>query len=184
MTLDEFYKLNKDECYIRIKDECRSQAKRRFCCGVVFSLLMTDCIMFIVIRKPEEFQSYTNNFYICLLSVFCVAAVWFAVNNLRFLRRVDNLSAPKHLFHEYEKTVNNNRYAYYLSALGCIVSFYPGIMYNFKNCDLLWALVDLTFNVAVIALWIYSFFKLELWEFKTRRDEEIIDRLEYLVEKK
>ena len=184
MTLDEFYKLGKNECFERIKQESRSQVKRRLCFGVVISLLIIAVMAFIVIVKPEEFESYTNNFYICILSVFCIAAVWFVVNNLRFLRIVDTLGAPKHLLYEYERTVKNNRYACYLFVLGCIGSFYPDISYNFKYLDLNWALMDLTFNVAVIGLWIYFYFKIESGNYQTRRDEEIIDRLQDLINMK
>ena len=182
MTLDEFYKLSKDECFERIKSESRSQAKLRLCIGVVLSLIMLACIIFIVIKQPQEFESYTNNFYICLLSIFFLAAVWFAVNNFRLLRLVDTLGTPQHLLHWYEKTIKNNRYAYHLAVLGCIVSFYPEISYNFKYFNLIWTSVDLMFKIAIVALWIYSYYKVELWKYKTRRDEEIIDRLQDLLD--
>ena len=184
MTLDEFYNLSRDECFERIKGESRSQAKLRLCYGVALSLLLIACIVFIVIREPQEYEGYTNNFYICLLSILCIATAWFAVNNFRFLKVVDTLGAPKPLLHEYEKTMNNKRYAYYLFILGGIVSFYPEILYNFKYLDLNWTLLDLTFKVALIALWIYSFIVYEKRDYKTRRDEEIIDRLQDLIDKK
>ena len=130
MTLDEFYNLSPDECFERIKQESQSQAKRRVCFGTVISLLIIAVMVFIVMMKPEEFESYTNSFYICLLSIFCIATAWFAVNNLRFLRLVETIVAPKTLLHEYEKTVKNNRYAFYMLILGGIVSFYPDVNIN------------------------------------------------------
>lgn len=183
MTLDEFYNLSKDECFERIKAESRSQAKRRLCCGVVFSLLMIAGIVFIVIWKPQEFEYYTNNFYICLLCVFCIAAVWFAVNNLRFFRLVDTLGTPEQLLHKYQKTLSKNHYAFYLFVLGGIASVYPSIMYDYKYSGLNWFLVYWTMEFMVIAFWIYSFFKIDK-TITTRRDEEIIDRLEDLIDSK
>lgn len=185
MTLDEFYSLSKEECFERLKAESRAQAKQRLCGGVVITLLILAAITYIVLCKPEEFEYYTNSFYICLLSVLGIAAVWFAVNNLRFLLLVDSLDAPKHLLHWYDKMIKNNRNALCLLVLVLIISFYPGVAYHFKYFDLIWTLTDLTFKVALVALWIYLFFKFELsWGYKTRRDEEIIDRLQDLIDMK
>lgn len=184
MTLDDFYILSKDECFERLKGECRTEAKRRLCVSLVCLLILIALIIYIVICKPKEFEYYTNAFYICLLSVLCIAAGWYTLNNLRFLRLVDSLDAPRHLLHWYEKTINDNRKASHLFILGCIGSFYPDIAYNFKFLDLTWALMDLTFNAAIIGLWIYFYFKFEFWNFKSRRDEEIIDRLQDLIDKK
>lgn len=185
MTLDEFYSLSKEECFERLKDESRAQAKQRLCGGVVITLLILATITYIVLSKPQEFEYYTNTFYICLLSILCIAAVWFTANNLRFLRLIDSLEAPKHLLHWYEKMIKNNRNASCLLLLGGIISFYPEVAYHFKYCDLIWTLTDLTFKVALLALWIYLYFKVQLWwGYKTRRDEEITDRLQDLIDMK
>lgn len=185
MTLDELYSLSKQECFKRLKDESRAQAKQRLCGGVVITLLILAVITYIVLSKPQEFEFYTNTFYICLLSVLCIAGVWFAVNNLWFLRLVDTLDAPKHLLHWYEKMIKNNRNASFLLVLVLIISFYPEVAYHFKYFDLIWTLTDLTFKVALVALWIYLYFKVELcWGYKTRRDEEITDRLQDLIDMK
>lgn len=184
MTLEEFYKLSKEESFERIKDESRSQAKRRLCGSLICLLIFMISIICIVIWRPQEFEYYTNNFYICLLSVFCIAAGWYAVNNLRFLRLVDTLGTPEHVLQCYEKTINNNRKAGYLFLLGCIGSFYPDIAYNFKYLDLTWTLMELTLTVAIIGLWVYLYFKFEFWVYKTRRDEEITDRLQDLIDMK
>lgn len=185
MTLDEFYNLSKEECFERIKGESRSQAKQRLCVGVVITLLMLAIIIYIVLCKPQEFEYYTNAFNICLLSVFCIAALWFSFNNLWFLWRLDSLDAPKDLLYRYEKVLKNNRNALFLLLLGCIVSCYPDVAYHFKYLDLVSALVDLLFRVAWIVLCIYLYFKVDMWWcYRTRRDEEITDRLQDLINNK
>ena len=185
MTLDEFYSLSKEECFERLKDESRAQAKQRLCGGVVILLLILAVITYIVVSKPQEFEFYTNAFYICLLSVLCFADVWFTVNNLRFLLLVDSLDIPKHLLHWYENMIKNNRNASFLLVLVLIISFYPEVAYHFKYFDLIWTLTNLTFKVALVALLIYAYFKVELWRgYKTRRDEEITDRLQDLIDMK
>ena len=182
MTLDEFYNLSKDECFERIKDECRTQAKRKLCGSLICLLILIAIIIYFVRWKPEEFEFYTNTFYICLLSIFCLAAGLYAVNNLRFLRMVDSLCAPKHLLHWYEQTLNNNRKVAWLGVLGYIISLYPGIAYNIKHSDWLWTVFELTLDVAITAFWVYVYLK-GYMERKSRRDEEIIDRLQDLIDR-
>ncbi len=183
MTLDEFYNLSKDESFERIKGECRTQAKRRLCGSLICLLLLIVLIVCIVILKPQEFEYYTNTFYICMLSVFCLAAGWFAVDNYRLLYRVDSLDTPEQLLHWYEKTINNKRKVGWLIALGCISAFYPEVAYNIKYFDWIRISLDLTFKVAIIVFWLYAYYKGYL-EDKSRRDEDIIDRLEDLIDRK
>ena len=115
MKLDEFYNLSRDECIVRIKGECRSQAKQRLYFGAIVSLIIIGILIFLMIKpnRPHIILS-------CQLALFCVAAAWQAVNNYRLLRLVDSLDAPEHLLYWYEKSIKNNRNAYYLGMLGLI----------------------------------------------------------------
>ena len=61
----------------------------------------------------------------------------------------------------------------------------PSLWFDITHLDLIWILTRLMIVVAVIALLIYSYFNNDImWGYMTRRDEEIFDRLEDLVEKK
>ena len=179
MTLDEFYSLSKRECFEKLLDESRSQAKRRLCISLIFMLIFIALIIWIVIYKPQGYEYYT----ICQFAVFCLGAGWIAVNNFRLLRRLDSLDTPEQLLYWYEKTIKNNHKASFLIILGLIGSFYPDIAYNIKYFNWNWILVELTANVAIIVFLLYIYFK-GYQNDRTRRDEEIVDRLEELVKKK
>ena len=182
MTLDEFYSLSTKECFERIKDESRSQAKQRLCGGVIILLLALAAIAYIVIRKPQEYEYYTNTFHICILSIFCVAALWFSINNLRFLLLEDRLDTPKDLLYRYELMVRNNRNALWVLMVAWPLMCYPDVAYHFKYLDLVSAIVFTVFQFAIVA---FLFFKCLLWqEYKTRRDEEITDLLQDLIDRK
>ena len=178
MTLDEFYELSREECILRIKDECRSQAKKRMLFGAIFLLWMA-ILIFLWIKLEQ-----VRILYVCQLSVFCIAAAWIAVNNFRLLHRVNSLDTPEQLLHLYEKTMNNNRRAYYLAMLGLIGNLVDPYAFIRSDWEWGWILVDLTILVATLAFLIYSYFKGDYLKYKTDRDEDIIMRLHDLIDMK
>ena len=177
MTLDELYNLSREESFERIKDESRSQAKWRLCASLICFLIFIATLISMKIWRYQELDRI-DTIYACLLLVYCFAAGWIAVNNLRFLKRVDSLDTPEQLLHCYEKTINHSRKA---AILAIIVSI--GDPYVFLHDDRLWVLLNVTITLAIIAFLIYTFFK-DYWAYKTRRDEEIIDRLQDLIDMK
>ena len=178
MTLDEFYELSREECILRIKDECRSQAKKRMLFGAIFLLWMT-ILIFLWIKLEQ-----VRILYVCQLSVFCIAAAWIAVNNFRLFHKVNSLDTPEQLLHRYEKTMNNNRRAYYLAMLGLIGNLVDPYAFIRSDWEWGWILVDLTILVATLAFLIYSYFKGDYLKYKTDRDEDIIMRLHDLIDMK
>ena len=178
MTLDEFYELSREECILRIKDECRSQAKKRMLFGAIFLLWMA-ILIFLWIKLEQ-----VRILYVCQLSVFCIAAAWIAVNNFRLLHNVNSLDTPEQLLHWYEMTMNNNRRAYYLAMLGLIGNLVDPYAFIRSDWEWGWILVDLTILVATLAFLIYSYFKGDYLKYKTDRDEDIIMRLHDLIDMK
>lgn len=181
MTLDEFYNLSKDECFVRIKAECRSQAKQRLRFDVILALF-TIAIIIVFAWKWLDHGRNVRILPFFQFSVLCLAAVWAAVSNYRCLQWVDNLNTPEHLLHWYEKTMNNNRNAYYLGTLALIFNVVDP--YAFDNHEWDWIWVDMTFVVLMLAFLIYSYFKGDYLKYKTDLDEEIIDRLHDLISMK
>ena len=177
MTLDEFYKTDKKECFVRIKDESRSQAKRRLCVSLICMLIFIGMLIFMKAWRYRGLEN-ADAIYACLLLVYIFAAGWIAVSNFRLLRRVDSLDTPEELLHWYEKTIKNSRGA---CILAIIVSI--GDPYAYFTGDRAWFVLNLTLTVAIIVFLIYTFLK-DYWEYKTRRDEEIIDRLQDLIDMK
>ena len=170
MTLDEFNKLSKDESFERIKEESRSKAKRMVC----YSLMAMFFIVALTIGM--ELWGYENNVISISWAVFfCFIAGWIGVNNFRLFRRVDNLDTPEQLLHGYEKTIRNDRNACYVGIL--VGVFDP---YLYVPGDKAWNVMWLVIIVAAVVFLVYSFYH-EYWEFRTRRDEEIIDRLHDLI---
>lgn len=178
MTLDELYNLSREECIERIKDESRSQAKRRMIGGAVFLLII---IIVLIFFNATE-QNLARIIYTCQYSIWAFAAGWFAVNNFRYFRMVDSLNTPEHLLYWYEKTIKNNRNAYYLGMLGLI----GNVIDPFALIDRqwVWIFVELTIDVALLALLIYSYFKGDFFKYQTDRDEDIIGRLQDLIDMK
>ena len=180
MKLDDLYNLSRDECFEKIKGECRSQAKRGLCIGAL--------ILIIFLYGLYNWHDFKPSIVpICDFSVGCIAATCIAVNNLRFLHKLDSLTSPELLLHGYKKRFNNDRKAIYFALIGGLL-FYMRLWDDIINSDWGWMVIDLTFSVVVIAGLIYAYFKVydgtALNGVLTRRDEEIIGRLEDLVEKK
>lgn len=179
MKYEELDKLSRGEQFDKIKALCRSQAIIGLCIAVVI-LLAT-----IVLAKTWGDLEKIRIALICLLSVGCVASGWMLVNNLWFLYKQRSLDMPDQLLRWYEKRFKNDRNAAYLIGFG-IVLCSPSLWYDiFYLDDRYWILLELVFVAAVIGLVIYSYFHDDiLGKLKTRRDEEIIDRLEDLSEKR
>ena len=178
MTLDEFYTLSPDESMKIIKDESRSQAKRRLCGGAVFLILIIIAIIYFIVTE----QVQVRIIYVCQFSIWAFAAGWYAVNNFRYFKMVDSLNTPENMLYWYEKTINNNRNAYYLGMLGLIGNIVDP--YSLIRREWGWIYVQLTIGVALLALVIYSYFKGDYWRYKTDRDDDIIDRLQDLSNRK
>lgn len=180
MTLEESYNLSRDKWFDRIKDESRSQAKKGLCLAVVvllFSLAFT-------ISWQHQAQRIL---LICLLSVGGIASAWIVVNNLRFLLRLNRLNVPEQLLHWYEKRLKNDRNALFFAMLGFIICD-PSLWYDIFNLDdKSWAMLRLIFMVALVVAMIVlliHFNDVIDGEYITRHDEDIIDRLEDLIEQK
>ena len=102
--------------------------------------------------------------------------------------KLNILDTPKELLYWYKKRLKNDRTALYLAMLGfliCDQSFW----FDVFNMDKGWIIAVTMFKVllvvAIIAVFILPYFDdIIVGEFMTRRDEDIIDRLEDLVEKK
>ena len=176
MTLDEFYNLGKRECFERLIDECRSQAKRRLCYSLICVLLF---IILLICTKAWNYREFdiTDYIYTSERLVFSFVAGWIALNYLRLLKRVDSIDTPEQLLHCYEKTIKNSYTIGFLALLACV--FDPYAMINGK----LWMWMNVTISVAIIAILIYCYFN-DMLVYKTRRDEEIIDRLQDLIDMK
>ena len=104
MTLEEFYHLSKEESFKRIKEECRSQAKRRLCWSLICLLILIVLIIYIRIWNHREFD-IADDILTCMYVIICILAGWVAVNNFWLLKKVDNIDTPEQLLHAYEKTL-------------------------------------------------------------------------------
>lgn len=178
MTLDELYHLSREESIERIKGEARSQAKRRLWGGAIAFLFIVGVIINILVKEQDPLRIV----FACQFAVFAIAAGWSAVNNFRLLQRMDSLNAPEHLLYWYEKAMKHNRNAYYLGMLGLICNL--GDRYAFINHEWNWIFVELTIMAALLVFVTYSYFKGDYLKYKTDRDEEIIDRLQDLIDMK
>ena len=177
MKYEELDNLSRGERFERIKALCRSQAIIGLCIAVVLLLAFTS-----ITYTWRDLELKTVLFF--LLTVGCVLSGWMAVNNLWFLYRQGSLDTPEQLLHWYEKRFKNDRNVFYLVVLALFIGD-PSLWFDIINLDRIWVLTRLMTVVAVIALLIYSYFNNDiLWGYVTRRDEEIFDRLEDLVEKK
>lgn len=180
MKLDDLYNLSRDECFERIKGESRSQAKRGLCIGALILIISLYGMYIWHDFKPSIVP-------ICNLSVGCIAAACIAVNNLRFLHRLDSLSSPELLLHGYKKRFNNDRKAIYFALIGGLI-FNIRLWEDIINFNWGWLVMELTFFGVLIVGLIYAYYKeydnTALNGFLVQRDEEIIGRLEDLVEKK
>lgn len=181
MKLEESYRLSRDKWFDRIKDESRSQAKKGLCLAV--GVLLISIFGTILWRYLEQKIVLT-----CFLAVGCIASAWIVVNNLRFLKRLNILDTPEELLHWYKKRLKNDHNALYLAMLGFLICD-PSYWFDVFNLDKGWIIAvsvfEVLFVVAIIAVSILPYFDdIIAGEFITRRDEEIIDLLEDLVEKK
>ena len=177
MKYEELDNLSRDERFERIKALCRSQAIIGLCIAVVV-LLAFICITY----AWRDLEIKTVLFF--LLTAGCVLSGWMVVNNLWFLLRQGSLDTPELLLHWYEKRYKNDRNVFYLVVLALFIGD-PSLWFDITHLDRIWALTRVMIVVAMIALLIYSYFNDDiLWRYVTRRDEEIFDRLEDLVEMK
>lgn len=180
MELTESDNLSPNEVFERIKDDCRSQAKLRVCYGAVFLIIVIALLVYTILTGRWKDPVFL--LYFCQSIVYCFAIGWFVVNNLRFLQRANSTVAPEQLLHRFENMIKNNRNAYYLfflALIGIVIDPHAFVRHEWE-----WVWVDLAIVVAVLALLIYSYFKGDFLHYKTRRDEDIIHRLQELVERK
>ena len=176
MTLDELYNLSPDESVERIKDECRSQAKKRLRVGVIATLVIVALLIVVVVMMDRVRFIPT-----CQLIITCLAAILMAVNNYRFLQRVNSLKTPESLLHGYEKSMNNERKSSHLLLLGFVGNIIDPYAFIRREWD--WMLVELVIVAILLAVLAYSYFKGDWVKYKSDRDEDIFRRLQDLIEK-
>ena len=169
-TLDNF---SRDEKFELIKAECRSQDKKGLWAWAFALFLFLIIAVVVVLAKVRII-------YLCMLLPFGVLFVWSAVSYYWFLHRLDSLDTPEQLLHSFHKKLSNQRNASYLQILGLVgLLMYP-IPDICRDGEWLWLILPITF----LAILIYSYFRGDFVPYKTRRDEEILSRLENLVENK
>ena len=178
MKYEELDNLSRGEQFEKIKALCRLQAIIGLCIAVVV-LLAT-----IALVKRWGGLEELRSVLICLFAVGCIASGWMVVNNLWFLYKQRSLDMPNQLLHWYERRFKNDRNAVYLIGLGIFICS-PSLWYDiFYLDDRYWILLELVSVAVVVGLVIYSYFHDDiLRNIKTRRDEEIIDRLDDLSKK-
>ena len=171
-TLDN---LSRNECFELIKAECRSQAKKglRVWAYGILAFLIIAVVVVLNLNKVRII-------YLCMILPFGVSFVWSAVNYYRFLQRLDSLDTPEQLLHSFHKRLSNQRNASYLQMLGLVGLFMSPIPDIYSDGEWLCLILPIT----ILAFLIYSYFKGDYVQYKTSRDEEILSRLEDLVEKK
>ena len=165
---------SRSERFERIKAELWLQEKKGLWAWA-FALFLFLIIAVVVLAKVRII-------YLCMLLPFGVLFVWSAVINYRFLQRLDNLETPEELLHCFEKRLSDQRNPDYLTRLvlfGLIISPFP----EFYR-DRVWMWAALALAVTYLAILLYSYFKGDFVPYKTRRDEEILSRLEDFVENK
>ena len=182
MKTDELDSLNRDEWH-EINDECRSRAKRRLWDGAVCFLIVIASAIFICLWKSQGFE-IDDILRVIPFCIFGLGAAWFAVNNLRFLQRVDTLVTPQQLLHGYEKKIKDDCKALFLIPLACIGIFNSAIAADIKYQDRVRFWIDLTIVAALVAFWIYLWFRGYYLKNIRKRDEEIIGRLQDLIDTK
>ncbi len=182
--LEELNYVSQDEWFGRIKDVCRSQAKRIVRWLAVILLL---CIAAVVYFLTSRYQGgeMGDIAALCLELIICFALVWVFFNNVRFLIKVDSLDSPEQLLHQHEQRIKNDRRASLLGALVSIVSlggsyaFSLGGSYTFTDSSWwYWAMTAI-----LIALIIIFYFKGSYLR-HSNRDIEITERLQDLINTK
>ena len=167
-TLDNF---SRDEKFELIKAECRSQDKKGLWAWAFALFLFLIIAVVVVLAKVRII-------YLCMLLPFGVLFVWSAVSYYWFLHRLDRLDTPEQLLHSFHKKLSNQRNASYLQMLGLVGLLMSPIPDICRDGEWLWLIFPITF----LAILIYSYFRGDFVPYKTRRDEEILSRLENLVE--
>ncbi|MBQ1737297.1 MAG: hypothetical protein II040_03565 [Muribaculaceae bacterium] len=174
--LEELNYVSQDEWFGRIKDVCRSQAKRIVRWLAVILLL---CIAAVVYFLTSRYQGgeMGDIAALCLELIICFALVWVFFNNVRFLIKVDSLDSPEQLLHQHEQRIKNDRRASLLGALVSIVSL--GGSYAFTDSSWwYWAMTAI-----LIALIIIFYFKGSYLRYSDR-DNIITERLQELINTK
>ena len=162
---------SRSERFELIKAECRSQVKLRL--WIFAAALLIPLFLFIAVVVVA--QNRLRLTPLCLALVYGVSFLWSIVIDYRFLKRLDNLDTPEELLHCFEKKLSNQRNPAYLAILGLV-----GLIIDSFE----WEWVTLAFAAVVVAFLIYSYFKGDYVQYKSSRDDEILSRLEDLVENK
>lgn len=164
---------SRSERFERIKAELWLQEKKGLWAWAFALFLFLIIAVVVVLAKVRII-------YLCMLLPFGVLFVWSAVSYYWFLHRLDSLDTPEQLLHSFHKKLSNQRNASYLQILGLVgLLMYP-IPDICRDGEWLWLILPITF----LAILIYSYFRGDFVPYKTRRDEEILSRLENLVENK
>lgn len=179
MTLDELYNQNIEESLEIIKQESRSQAKKRLIGGSIYMFFVIALFAILLVWKSGKPVQIIPS---CMLFLFFISAGLIVVNNYLFLKGTDSLNTPEQLLDRYEKTLKNNRRAYYLGLLGIIGNITDP--YAIIDRDMGWLLIDIIFVVLLLALLVYSYFKGDFVNYKTERDGDITRRLQDLIDMK
>ena len=181
MDLDN---LSKDEMFKVIKDKCKSRARVHIYIGLAVLLLLVAFMIesIFYFRGSHHLKPTQIIAFVSLVILTCFVA-WLLLNNYRFLKKIGSLDNPDQLLYRYEKKLRNERLLYFISILLFLFDqTYSFIYHSRDDGTLFFTLFIIIALVAFIAIYWYNGLKDETFKF-SRRDVEIIERLQELTEK-
>ena len=176
METTDIDNLNRTELLEELKGKCKKRSVRVIYEGLITLLLV---IVIFIIFAPQPSQYVIEDIiFIIFIVVYSAAYVWSFLCNYRFKKKIDTIDTPDQLLCEYEKITRNYKIGaivlWILLIVGAlIVAIFKADMSSLRGS--LW--------IIFAAIIMYLMYRSGLNRFY-RRENEILEQLRELVEKK
>lgn len=182
--------LNRRELFETLANKCKSRARKDIYCILIGLIIIIA--FFIYFPQNQHVQNSTPHHridvmvYTALFGVICCTGIWLILHDYWYQKRIDTLDTPVQLLECLQKKIRIGNFSvlpiklgsWLLTLYGSVSIFYSGSTKITKSetYDLIAAM---TIGVVLFALYVIFFFKRDKMN---RKDEEIIDQLQNLVE--
>ena len=174
--------LGKKELLEEIKSKLKTNATAYMFIGLALALFLFVVVIIGIYSKGIQHLQHRHIGALVFLAFCCCLSVWYALNNYRFIRKIDSLDTPDQLLSGYEKKGKKEHMLSFLVQLGIFFFCIDSIFFFDPFPELFWNIIMALVLIAVLAFLIYFYKK--SGPKVPLRDKKLIEKLRELSEKK
>lgn len=175
MGTEKLDNLSKNELFEEIKGKCKKRSRYNFYGGLIALILVIVALIYFVLNFSDVKDMAAFSIFIA----WAFLAGWLVLYNYRFLNNIDAIDAPDQLMHLCQKKLRKDK-IFTIINTAIMLAF---LLYQFSDR---FVRVDIEYVIIMSVIWMVLFALLVVvfinTDYAYRKDKEVIEELEELVE--